>query len=142
MLQLAELTIGQILSGGTALILLLSIVIEITPIKVNPLRWIGRKINGDLTDKVDGLEKEITHIKDDAAKRNVVNCRVRILNFGDELRRGVQHSKEHFDQILEDIDDYEKYCNEHPQFKNNKTVVTTSMILETYRNCVEKNNFL
>lgn len=144
--QLAEITLGQMFSGIAGIIVLLSVFIEITPFKINPvsnfLKWFGKKTNGELMEKVSSLEKEVTNIKEDAAKRNAVNCKVRILNFGDELRRNVQHSKEHFDQILEDIDNYGRYCNEHPEFKNKKTVVTTSMILEAYTNCVENNKFL
>lgn len=131
----AEITIGQILSGSAGVFILLSILVEISPIKISPLKWLGRKINGELINKVDTLEKEMD-------KRNAVNCRMRILSFGDELRRGVQHSKEHFDQILELIDGYEKYCNNNPEFKNNKTVATTTMILEVYAECVKENKFL
>ena len=142
MSQFLNITIGQIIGGFAGIFILLSCLIEISPIKINPLGWVGERINGKLINKIDTLEEDVTKIKDDAAKRYAVDCRTRILIFGDEVRRGVLHSKEHFDQVLEDIDNYEKYCDEHPRFKNNKTVVTTSMILGAYTHCVEKNSFL
>ena len=37
-------------------------------------------------------------------------CRIRILRFSDELRRGVNHSEESFNNVLEDIDNYTEYC--------------------------------
>lgn len=47
-------------------------------------------------------------------------CRYRILRFNDEILHEQRHTKEHFDQILDDITRYEKYCDEHPEYENNK----------------------
>ena len=69
-------------------------------------------------------------------------CRTRILRFGDELRRGVEHSEEFFNQILDDISDYERYCAEHPEYKNSKAVNAIAEIDKVYQRCMEKNSFL
>ena len=68
--------------------------------------------------------------------------RSHILRFGDELRRGVPHSKEHFDQILLDISKYEHYCETHPNFPNGQAIATIKQIKKTYQICLEENNFL
>lgn len=137
---------GNIVGLVALLTTLLSIFVEISPIKFNPitvfLQWIGKKVNGELIKKVDDLESTVTSIQMDNAERNAIECRVRILRFGDEICHDVQHSNEHFDQVLEDIDTYEKYCRDHPDFKNNKTRLTTAKILDTYAKCIEDNNFL
>lgn len=75
-------------------------------------------------------------------ERNAISCRVRILQFGDEVRRGMCHSKENFDQILSDIDEYERYCEAHPEFKNNKTVATKEKIIKVYSERMDNNDFL
>lgn len=75
-------------------------------------------------------------------KSDVIDCRVRILTFADEIRRGVRHSKETFDQVLSDIDTYERYCTEHPDFMNNKTVAAKAKILDVYSECMDNNDFL
>ena len=75
-------------------------------------------------------------------EQEAINCRYRILRFGDEVKHGTRHSQEHFEQILADIDDYEIYCKDHKDFKNNKTRVTTERILDVYRECVETDDFL
>lgn len=77
-----------------------------------------------------------------AEEREVVRSRVRILRFGDELRRGVSHSKDAFDQLLSDIDNYEDYCSEHPAFLNNKTGSTVEIIKHIYAERLEKNDFI
>ena len=88
------------------------------------------------------LEKTVEAIRDVSDERAAKATRVRILRFGDEILHGIRHSKEHFDQILLDVTEYEQYCKEHPEFVNNMTVLTTQHIKETYSACFEQHDFL
>ena len=137
-----NLTLGQIVGRIAGVIAALSIFIEITPVKINPisalLRWVGKQINKELMDKVNTLETKVGALE----KSDVISCRVRILTFADEIRRGMRHSKETFDQVLSDIDTYERYCTEHPDFMNNKTVAAKAKILDMYSECMDNNDFL
>lgn len=36
----------------------LGVVIEVTPIKISPLAWIGRRLNSELKEDVQNIEKE------------------------------------------------------------------------------------
>lgn len=140
--ELMNLTLSQIIGRIAGVLAVLSIFVEITPIKINPishiLRWIGQRINKGLIDKVDALDAKVCALE----RADVVSYRVRILRFADEIRRGMQHSKESFDQVLMDIDAYEQYCTAHPDFRNNKTVAAKAKILEIYSECIDENNFL
>lgn len=112
--------------------------VQLAPVKIDPWTWLARKIghaiNGDVISRLDKLEKSF---EERAAK----DARIRILRFGDEILHGVHHSKEHFDQILQDITEYEQYCDAHKDFKNNMTVLTTRHIMETYSECLEERKF-
>ncbi|MDO4439188.1 MAG: hypothetical protein Q4B86_07090 [Eubacteriales bacterium] len=68
--------------------------------------------------------------------------RYRILRFDDELRHNKKHTKEHFDQILEDITKYEKFCKDHPEFPNNKAIFAIANIKEIYQECTREGSFL
>ena len=144
--RLVSLTLSQIIGSAAGIVVIISIFIEITPIKINPvsnfLKWLGKKINGEIIDRFDALEKKVTNIESVNNERNAISCRVRILQFGDEVRRGTRHSKENFDQILSDIDEYERYCEAHPEFKNNKTVATKEKIIKVYSERMDNNDFL
>lgn len=139
-------TIKQILCHGGGLIILLMTVVQIVPIKINPWSWlgrvIGRAINGEVIEEVKSLKEDVKQNKADDDEKWVTLSRSHILRFGDELLHGVGHSKEHFDQILLDISEYEHYCDEHPNYKNGKAVATIKQIKKTYDECLEKNNFL
>ena len=119
--------------------------VQIAPIKINPWSWlgraIGRAINAEVIQKVDKLEGDLQSLKDRSEEHEAKSCRIRILRFGDEILHGVHHSKEHFDQILLDITEYDNYCKDHPRFKNNMTAITTSVIMSTYQDCWKDNKF-
>ena len=139
-------TLNEILSWGAVIFFGGSALIEIAPIKFNPwsriAKAIGRAINGEVIAKVERLEKDVLSLRADTDERAAKECRVRILRFGDEVRHHQKHSKEHFDQILQDITEYEHYCETHKEFKNNMTVMTTALIKEVYALCLKDDSFL
>ena len=69
-------------------------------------------------------------------------CRYRILRFNDEILHEQRHTKEHFDQILDDITRYEKYCDEHPEYENNKATLAIKNVKRVYQKCSDENSFL
>lgn len=149
-----SLTSGQ----WTILIIALLSLIQITPIKINPWSWlgkqIGRVINKEVMEKQDAYLKEsqdyrlnndmqIKNLSNKFDKRNAEDTRNRILRFGDEVKnKQIRHSEEYYNQILADITDYDKYCREHPNFQNERTVVTTKIIKGAYEDHIKNNDFL
>lgn len=130
-------------SGFSAIVfVVLASILEVSKIKINPWSWIGSVFNKEVVEKVDKIEKDIADVKKKVGESDAVNSRYRILRFDDELLHDVKHSKEHFDQILHDIDVYEKYCNEHKDFENNIALMAIKHIKIVYQNCIENNKFL
>lgn len=113
--------------------------VQIAPIKLNPwtwlAKWVGKAMNGDLVREVRDLREEF-----DISLAN--QARTRILRFNDELLRKDRHSKEMFDSVLEDVDFYERYCLDHPRYKNSKAVLAIANIKRCYEKCEQDNDFL
>lgn len=141
-----NLTIGQLTAGTAVAVAFLATIIQIAPIKINPwsalARAIGRAINKEVIEKVDKLENSVETLNNKVDEGGAKTARARILRFGDEIIHGVRHSKEHFDDILDDMTDYEHYCQAHPDFKNDKTGLTSALIKETYKECLKKHDFI
>ena len=120
--------------------------IEITPIKINPLSWIakhiGQAINKELLDKVDAMDQKIVSLEEKSDERDATLCRTRFLRFGDEVMHGIPHSKEHYDQTLADIDTYETFCSSHPNYLNNVAKVTIRHIKNKYEEHLKEDSFL
>lgn len=140
------MTLEEIFAYSGGILFVLMTIVQVTPIRFNPWSWlgrtIGRAINKEVLDKVNKLAKDVETMKKEDAEEWASLSRTHILRFGDELLHGVQHSKEHFDQILLDISKYESYCNEHKDYKNNVATASIKYIKNTYQKCLDENHFL
>ncbi len=133
------MTIQEIAAGGGCLLLALMTIVQIAPIKINPWSWlaeaIGRAINAEVIKKLDA------HITMDD-RRTADGHRARILHFNNELLRDIGHTQEEFFEVLAEIDAYEKYCREHPEYPNNRAVLAIENIQEVYKERLKKRDFL
>ena len=92
--------------------------------------------------KIDNVEMKLdSHIKEEEWA-NAKQCRIRILRFNDELCRGTNFSENHYEDILEDIDAYEKFCNEHRDYHNGKGHIAMENIRRSYQEHMIKHDFL
>lgn len=144
--------------GWAGIVVLILSIIQISPIKIDPWSWlgqqIGRAINKEVLEKQDAFQKEsqeyrrnndiqIRNLSNKLDRKSAEDARSRILRFGDEVKtKQIKHSEEFYNQVLADITDYDKYCKEHPNFKNERTVVTEKIIREAYEEHVKNNDFL
>ena len=96
------MTLKEILFGGGSALFVLLTLLQLAPIKINPWSAIakafGRAINSEVLEKVGKLESELQCVRSGMAEEKAVNCRARILRFGDECLHGERHTKDHFDQ--------------------------------------------
>lgn len=148
-----DMNMGEILgwSGGT--LLLLMTFVQVAPIKVNPwsglAKKIGRAINGEVLNEIADIKKEQRetqdklekHIQDDD-ERDASMHRQRILRFNIELMRGEDFTLECFNDMLLDIDEYERFCETHPGYKNNRAVMAIANIKRVYQDHEENGGFL
>lgn len=140
------LSVKEILLGGGGLVLVLMTLVQIAPIKINPwsalAKSIGKAINADISSRLDEIEKKLDeHIKMDD-RRSADNFRAQILHFNNELLRPIYHTKEEFIEVLAKIDEYERYCEEHPEYPNNRAVLAIENIREVYKERLKKRDFL
>lgn len=147
-----EFNLGDLASAVVAAVAGVLMLIEVSPLKCNPLSAIGRIINRAVLDEQKALKTELTtSIKD--VNRKIENlganleeseikaARMRIQRFADEMYGNVRHSKEHFDLILMDITAYNNYCDQHPGFINEKTKVAQDIITDKYEECLREHSF-
>lgn len=100
------------------------------------------EIIDDINEKLEKIGSRIGSLEQDTKEESIATRRYRVLRFNDEVIHKQKHTKEHYDQILDDITKYELYCQEHPDYKNNKAVLAIKNIKETYHDCVQNDDFL
>ena len=86
----------------------------------------------ELSEKIDNVSGDVKEVSEQLAEHKAVLARTHILRFADELRTGT-HSREYFEQQLQDIDTYDKYCETHPNFANGLTRMASQFIKDEYR---------
>lgn len=168
--EIIDLFKGHV-SPWIALFVILSLLIEITPIKLNPWSWLagklGKAFNGELVKEIGNLKtemgakietleveigsvkqevkdmkKDVSDIREEAKEREATSRRSRILEFGDEILHNVDYSKEHWDSVLMDISEYENYCDDHPHYMNNVAKATIKHIKYMYDKHLNEDDFL
>lgn len=96
----------------------------------------------ELSEQIEDLQDTLdSHITADAEK-DAKQARRRIIVFSDECRRGMLHSSEHFDSILDDITFYRQYCDDHPKFRNEKAAHSIKYIDDVYDKTKRENAFI
>lgn len=93
----------------------------------------------ELAEKMEANDEKL---RQQQLKINADTRRVRILRGSDEIKLKVRHSEEWFDQTNEDITEYERYCEEHPGYKNNRAVHAIANINQAYQKALNDNDFL
>lgn len=135
---ISEITMRQA-AGNLALIFLAaSTLIEITPIKVNPissfLKWVGKKINGD-------LEKGLSTVAEKVDRNEIDRIRWDILAFANSCRKGELHTKDEFTHIIDLNAKYHEILEEH-DMTNGQIDLEYEYIVGIYKHCMEENSFL
>ena len=147
------MTLKEILTGGSLGLLALLTLVQVAPIKVNPwtaiAKGLGRAFNADVLKSLEEVkarqqaaQKQLDdHIKADD-ERDADRHRERILRFNNELLRDIDHTREDFIEILTVIDNYERYCKSHEDYKNNRAVHAIANIGRVYDERLQKHDFL
>ena len=134
--------------GVAGLVVIMSL-IEFSKIKINPWSFIGNMFNKELRsqidsqgDQINALSEKVSNIQTEVTENAAMSSRYRILRFDDEIRHGTLHTKEHYDQIMVDIDIYEAFCKRNPDFRNNLAHKAISNIKRVYDVHNDDNSFL
>lgn len=152
------MTLEELLMGGAVGAGLLTLV-QLSPVKINPWSWVGkllrrlwtgfcRSLNAEVLTELatlrTGQQETRQTLEEHIAlsdKREADSYRASILHFNVELIERRPHTREDFIEILSDIDHYERYCESHPNYENNRAVCAIANIKRVYALRMEKGDF-
>lgn len=105
---------------------ILALFVDISPIKINPIKWIFRKI-GDMTvgNRLDELTKTVDENEMDRIRSTV-------LDFATSCRQGVEHTRDEFQHIIDLNGKYEKLLKKYDK--------TNGVFTEEYKYILNKYN--
>ena len=140
------------MSFWAILLFLLSVGVEFTPIKFNPwsaiLGWIGSRLNSKLNLKLAEIDKNVTKLSKDldehiaeSKTKELKDTRRDILDFCNSCMTGQKHTKEQFEFVITECDDYEKYIEEN-KIKNGVVDAAIKEIRRLNQKCIQENSYL
>jgi hypothetical protein len=112
--------------------------VEVTPIKVNPLswllKWVGSRVNGEMLKRIDKLEANVDTNEMD-------RIRWEVLDFANSCRNGRRHTQDEFEHIITLVKKYEgllKKCGK----ENGVFEMEYKYIVKLYEQCQQTNDFI
>lgn len=91
--------------------------------------------------RVDELLEKFNELNYKVDCNKADDCRRIILNFNGEIKRGIHHDEEQFNEVIRLIDKYETFCRDNPNYPNNKAVLAIENIKNVYKRAYSKNDF-
>ena len=132
--------------GLIGLVIILLGLIKLPKLEVNfwglLAKSIGNAMNHDMAEQVKQIDADLKNHISKTEEYRIRRARQRILRFSDDIMLGENHSLEHYNDILDDIDIYEDYCDAHPGYINNKAEMAIELIRDTYEDHLHHNSFL
>lgn len=105
-------------------------------------QFIANQSNKEVKTELKKIQTEFLELKESEEQKEARNSRRRILRFNDEIINRIKHSREFFNDVLDDANTYEQYCRKNPDFQNGKAVLAIENIERVYRECMKEGNFL
>lgn len=124
----------------------IGIFVQFTPaIKLSPItaifKWVGKAINGEVLERIAGLEKRADEQRYSIDKNEMDRIRWEVLDFANNCRNDIKHTKDEFDHIIDLNTKYHALLNKYGE-ENGVFDAEYEYILELYRKCQRNNSFL
>lgn len=124
------------LSGWTSLIVIMCMLIEITPVKINPIGWLGKHLNADMYSRVNKIEAKLDNHIAESYRNYILNFQRELLN-----DRYTQFTYEEWKKAITSCQDYEKYCQEN-KIDNNVVSMAIDFIESEYKKAQENHTII
>lgn len=155
-MEVIEVTTGmsasEFLGKGIVWFIILSMFVEITPIKLNPVtlffNWIkksirefGNTLNAPVLDELAKQKETMSEIRDVVDDNEIDRIRWEILDFANSCRQGKRHTHDEFVHIFELNTKYHNILARR-NLENGIIDLEYNFITKIYAKCEENNDFL
>ena len=128
------------------ILFVIGIFVQFTPaIKFSPItaifKWIGKAINGEVLERIAGLEKRSDEQQYSIDKNEMDRIRWEVLDFANDCRNSIKHTKDEFEHIINLNTKYHVLLDRYEE-ENGVFDAEYEYILELYRKCQRNNSFL
>lgn len=121
-----------------------SLVIDISPIKINPwkalIKWVGKMITADVMKEIQEIKQTQKAQQATIDENEKDRIRNEVLAFATSCRRGIHHTKDEFEHIITVHSKYERLL-EKTNDENGVFTEEYKYIVEIYHECLREDKF-
>ena len=126
------------ISDIVALLAAFGVVFEVTPIKVSPLAWIGKRVNRDVNEKIDKIQEQVDGIEYKNDMKDLADVRNRLISYGLLMQKGEELDCDVIRSIQHDLDMYDYYKETYHYMDLNGRKVKINGEVETTRKLINE----
>lgn len=131
-------SILDIMQDVVAFLAIFGVTLELTPVKISPLGWLGKHLNRDLNAKVDKIQEQVDGIEYKNAMKDLADVRNRLISYGLLIQKGEKLDIDVLKSIQHDLDVYDYYKETYQYMELNGRKVKINGEVETTRTLVNK----
>ena len=131
----SNLSIG----GGFTIFIVLTLLVEIVPIKIYPLKWLGTHINAELTKKIDSIDNRMDQVEKNLNEHVAESYRTTLLDFQDKILQGCIFTKDQWAVIIKICGKYEKHIKDNGLINGDATEAIAFIRWQFQENLKTKN---
>lgn len=133
-MTLIEFIKGISTGGWLSVFIVGCMLVEITPIKINPIAWFGKHLNADMNKKVDKIEKKVDEHIAESYRNNIFTVQ-------DRLLKGDRFTQEEWKKALKSCSAYKTYVKEN-KLENELAEEAIKFIRHRYGLALEQADFI
>lgn len=127
--------------GIVSIIVIILSLVEITPVKLSPLQWIGNRINKPINDRLDKVEDKLELANHKLDEHIAESYRNSILNVQDRLIKGDKFTREEWKKAIKSCQAYDKYIEDN-KLSNDLVEEAMAYIHRQYQRALDSSDFL
>lgn len=117
---------------------LFGVTVELIPIKISPLQWLGKRMNKATNDRIDKIQKQVDDIEYRNAMKDLADVRNRLISYGLLMQKGEKFDFSTLSNIQHDLDIYDFYKEKYVYMELNGRKIKINGEIETTRKLVDK----
>ena len=138
MLELLIENTKQLLTNPGVITVIVTTVIQISPLKINPWTWV-RKVLSDLI--YGEVRNDIKSVKAEVTEMKVQNWRWNVLDFANSCKNNRRHTLDEWKHTIQQLAEYERYI-ERNEITNGVFEEDARYLREEYQKHCRENDFL
>jgi len=133
-------TIMNYLGIGGVVFVILTVFVEITPIKINPIQWLGNRFNSGMREDIAKLEVKVERVDSKIDEHVAESYRNNILAVQDRLLKNERFTREEWKKALKSCQAYDRYI-ESNDLDNDLVEEAMKYIHRQYQKALNNSDF-